>query len=78
MVKKTCQAFESLNSDVRDRSYVRDEHETYTKNRISTNSASELTNPLELVKKQIQAFESLNSKVRARNYAQITVLGIDQ
>ena len=29
-----------------------DEHETDTKNRLSTNSASELTNPLKMVKKQ--------------------------
>ena len=43
-----------------------DEHEIDTKNR-STNSASELTNPLELVKKPIQAFESLNSDVRAKS-----------
>ena len=43
-----------------------DEHETDSKNRTLTNSASELTNPLEMVKKPIQAFESLNSGVRAR------------
>ena len=79
MVKKTCQPFESLNSDVRDRSEVeitmlgQDEHETDMKNRTSTNSTSELTNPLEMVKtlemvkKPIQAFESLNSEVRARS-----------
>ena len=64
---------ESLNSDVRDRSWVeismlgQGEHETDTKNRTSTNSASELSNPLEMVKKPIQAFESLNSEVRARS-----------
>ena len=29
-----------------------DEHETYTKNRTSMNSTSELTNPLEMVKKK--------------------------
>ena len=53
MVKeKTCQALESLNSDVRARSQVeitmlgQDKQETYMKNRTSTNSASELTNPL--------------------------------
>ena len=57
MVKKTCQALESLNSDVRDRSQleitmlVQDEHETSMKNRTSTNSGFELTNPLEMVKK---------------------------
>ena len=43
-----------------------DEHETDAKNRSLTNSASELTNPLEMVKKTCQAFESLNSDVRAR------------
>ena len=58
MVKKTCQALESLNSD---------EHETYAKNWTSRNSASELTNPLEMVKKTCQALESLNSDVRARS-----------
>ena len=40
-----------------------DEHEIDTKNRTSTNSASELTKPLEMVKKPIHAFESLNSEV---------------
>ena len=50
MVKKTCVALESLDSDVRDRSYVeimmlgQDEHEKDMKNRTSTNSGSELTN----------------------------------
>ena len=69
--KKTCQALESLNYDVRDRSYVeitmlgQDEHETDTKNRTSSNSASELTNPLKMVKYHFQAFESLNFEVRA-------------
>ena len=43
-----------------------DVHETDTKNQTSTKSASELTNPLEMVKKPIHAFESLNSDVRAR------------
>ena len=33
-----------------------DEHETDTKNRTSTNSASELTNPLEMVKKNMTGF----------------------
>ena len=42
-----------------------DEHETDTKNMTSTNSDSQLTNPLDMVKKPIQAFESLNSYVRA-------------
>ena len=52
MVKKTIQALQSLNSDVRARSYTQitilslDEHETDVKNRISRNSDSELTNPL--------------------------------
>ena len=52
-----------------------DEQETDTKNRTSTNSASKLTNPLEMIKKTIQAFESLNSDVRARSWALITMLG---
>ena len=67
-------ALKSLNADVRDRSNVeitmlgQDEHETDTNNRTSTNSASELTNRLEMVKKKpLQAFESLNSDVRARS-----------
>ena len=56
--KQTCQALELLNSDVRDRNTFEmtmlgeDEHETDTKNRTSTNSASELTNPSEMVKNQ--------------------------
>ena len=73
-----------LNSDVRDRNTLemtklgQDEHGTYTKNRTSTNSASEFTNPLKMVKKRIQAFELLNSDVRARNYLQMTMLGQDE
>ena len=55
-----------------------DEQEIDTKNRTSTNSASELTNLFEIVKKLIQAFESLNSNVRARSEAQITILGTDE
>ena len=57
MVKKTCQAFESLNSDIRARREaqisisVPNEHETDAKNRPSTNLVYELTNPLEMVKK---------------------------
>ena len=47
-----------------------DEQEIDAKNRSSTNSASELTNPLEMVKKPIQDFESLSSNVRARSEAQ--------
>ena len=52
MVKKTCQALESLNSDVRARSYAQitilglNDHETDAKNRTSRNLASEITNPL--------------------------------
>ena len=81
MVKKTCQALESLNYDDGARSQAQitifglDEHETDAKNRTSTNSASKLTNPLEMVKKTCQALESLNSNVRARSQAQITILG---
>ena len=84
MVKKTIQAFESLNSDVRASSQAQitilglDEHETDAKNRTSKNSDSELTNPLEMVKKTIQAFESLNYDVRARSQAQFTILGLDK
>ena len=36
------------------------EQQTDAKNQISTNLASKLTNPLEMVKKTFQAFESLN------------------
>ena len=81
MVKKTCQALEFLNSDVRARSQAQitilgqDEHETDTENQTSTNSASDLTKPLEMVKKTYQALELLNSDVRARSQAQITILG---
>ena len=46
-----------------------DEHETDAKNQTLTNSASELTNLLEMVKKTFHAFESINSDVRARIYA---------
>ena len=62
MVKKTIQALEWLNSDVQDRSQVeitifgQDDQETDAKNRTSTNSASELTNPLEMVKKNNSSF----------------------
>ena len=58
---------ESLNYDVRARIYaqitilVLDEHETDTKNRTLTNSASELTKLLEMVKKTCHFLESLNS-----------------
>ena len=43
------------------------ELETDAKKRSSRNSASELTNPLQMVKKTYQAYESLNSDVRARS-----------
>ena len=49
MVKKTYQAFESINYVVRD-----------AKNRTLTNSASKLTNPLKMVKKH---FMLLNRSV---------------
>ena len=71
--KRTCQALELLNSDVRDRNTLemtmlgQYEHETNTKNRTSTNSAFELTNTLEMVEKTCQALESLNSDVRDSN-----------
>ena len=55
-----------------------DEQETDMKNRTSTNSTSELTNPLEMVKKIFQAFESLNFEVRARSQSQITILSKDE
>ena len=57
MVKKTFQAFKLLNSDVRARSKAQitilgqEEPQTDAKSRTSRNSASELTNPLEMVKK---------------------------
>ena len=62
MVKKTCLSLESLNYDVRARIYaqitilVRDEHEKDAKSRTLTNSASELTSPLEMVKKNMPVF----------------------
>ena len=64
---------ELLNYDVRARSEAQitilglDDHETDAKKRISRNSASELTKPLEIVKKTSQALESLNYDVRARS-----------
>ena len=72
---------ELLNSDVRARSSAQitilgqDEHETVTKKSDFTTSASDITNPLEMVKKTCQALELLNSDVRARSSAQITILG---
>ena len=66
MVKKAFQAFTFLNSDVRAGSYAQIrilsqvEHETNAKNRTSRNSASELTNPLEMVKKH---FRLLNRSI---------------
>ena len=62
MVKTTIQAFESLNSDVRHRSYAQitilgqDEQETDVKNQTSMNLVSQLMNPLEMVKKNISGF----------------------
>ena len=47
-------------------------------NRTSTNSASDLMNPLEMVKKTCEALELLNSDVRAKSQAQITILSQDQ
>ena len=52
-----------------------DKQETDAKNRTSTNSIYELSNPLEMVEKTFQAFESLNSDVQGRTLAQITILG---
>ena len=84
MLIKTCQALEWLNFDVRARSQAQimilgqDEHETDTENRTSTNSVSDLTNPLQMIKKTCQVFELLNSDVRARSQAQITILGQDE
>ena len=54
------------------------EHETDVKNQTSKNSASELTNSLEMVKKTCQALELLNSDIQARSRAQITILGLDE
>ena len=51
---------ESLNSDIRARSSAQitilgqEEHETDAKNGTSTNLASQLTNPLEMVKNQFR------------------------
>ena len=84
MVKKTCEALESLNYDVQDRGQAQItmlgqvEHEIDTKNRTSTISASELTSPLEMVKKTWQALESLNSDVRDRSQLEITMFGQDE
>ena len=56
-VKKTCHSLESLNYDVRAWIYaqitilVPYEHKKDAQSRTLTNSASELTNPLEMVKK---------------------------
>ena len=55
-----------------------DENETDAKNQTLTNSASELTNPLDMVIKTFQAFDSINSDVRARILASITILGQDE
>ena len=83
--KKTIQAFESLNSDVRARSQAQitilgllEEEDTDAKNWTARNSAFELTNPFEMVKKLIQVFESLNYDVRAWTQSQITIFGLDE
>ena len=84
MVKKTFQAYESLNSDVR--AWIqaqltilgRDEQEIDVKKRSSRNSASDHMKPLEMVKKTFQTFESLNSDVRAWSQAQLTILGQEE
>ena len=84
MVKKTFQAFESLDFAVRARSQSQitmlgqDEHETDAKNRTLMSSASELTNPFDMVKKTCQALEQLNYDVRDKSQAQITILGQDE
>ena len=54
-----------------------DEPETDTRNQTLTNSASELTDPLDLVKKTCQALESLNSNVPDTSQLEITILGQD-
>ena len=62
MVNKTCQSLESLNYDVRVSIYAQitilgqDKHETDAKNRALTNSAFELTKPLEM-EKNMSLFE---------------------
>ena len=72
MEKKICQGLESLNYNVRARSWAQitilglDDHETDAKNRTSRNSTSELTYTLEMVKKTCQALESVNYDIRAR------------
>ena len=63
IVKITCQSLELLNYDVR--AWIsaqitilgQDEEEKDAKNRTLTNSASELTHPLEMVKKNMSVFE---------------------
>ena len=61
MVNKTCQALESINYDLRARSWAQitmlgqDEQDSDAKNRTSTNLAFQLTNPLEIGKKTFQA-----------------------
>ena len=82
MVKKACQALESLNSDVRAGIEAQitildlDEHETDAKNRPSRNSASEHTNPLEMVKKHVRLWNhsimmsELGARPKLRFWAQ--------
>ena len=55
-----------------------DEKDTDAKNWAARNSASEITNPLEMAKKTFQAFASPNSDIRARSYSQITILSQDE
>ena len=84
MVKKRIQDFESLNSDIRVRSQAQitilgqDEREMDEENQTSTDLASQLTNPFEIVKKKFQAFESLNFDIWARSQSQIKILSQDE
>ena len=77
MVKKTFQAFESLNFEVRGRSLSQirilsqGEKDRDAKIRAARNSSSEITNPLEMVKKTCPAVDSLNSDVRDRSWAKM-------
>ena len=73
-LKKPFQAFKSINSDVQARSQAEItisgqlEHGTDAKNRTSRNSASEVTNPLEMVKKHFRLLNRsmLMSELRVR------------
>ena len=72
MVKKTCQAFKSLNSDVWASSLAKitifglDEQEINAKNRTSKNSAIKLTNHLEMVKKHIWLMSELGVRPKLK------------